>query len=89
MHHSTSQDSAASSRSIAIIGGGISGLIVAYRLLKFSNNAYKITIIESESRLGGWIQSSIHDLGTVLEQGPHSMRFGGASTRIALNLVIY
>ena len=89
MHHSTSEDFTGSSKSIAIIGGGISGLIVAYRLLKLSNNTYKITIIESGSRLGGFIQSSIHEFGTTLEQGPRSIRFSGASGRTTLNLVIY
>ncbi|GAM85672.1 hypothetical protein ANO11243_036790 [Dothideomycetidae sp. 11243] len=67
--------------SIAVVGGGISGLGSAY----FASKKYpeaKITVFESKSRFGGWLQSSRHtvpgDGGTVLfEAGPRTLRLAG------------
>ena len=51
---------------IVIIGGGLSGLTLAY-LLEQKN--YEITLIEASPRLGGRIQTVIGNLGTPLELG--------------------
>lgn len=51
---------------VVIIGGGLSGLTVAYLLQKRNINA---TILEASSRLGGRIQTVKGKLGTPLELG--------------------
>jgi oxygen-dependent protoporphyrinogen oxidase len=43
--------------SIAVLGGGISGLSTAYYLARLAPASTKIVLIESKDRLGGWIQS--------------------------------
>ncbi len=51
---------------IIIIGGGLSGLTLAYLLSKKNRNT---TILEASSRLGGRIQTIKGNLGTPLELG--------------------
>ena len=55
---------------IAIIGGGISGLAAAHRVLELNQSA-QVTIVEASDRLGGTIQTEHHD-GFLLERGPDS-----------------
>lgn len=55
-----------SSDRIVIIGGGLSGLTLAYLLSKKGINA---TILEGSSRLGGRIQTIKGPIGTPLELG--------------------
>ncbi|EIW78446.1 FAD/NAD(P)-binding domain-containing protein [Coniophora puteana RWD-64-598 SS2] len=69
--------------SIAILGGGITGLSSAYYLNRRFPNA-RITLLESNNRFGGWIQSSRHDVplhnapgqcaSVLLESGPRTLR---------------
>ena len=59
---------------IAIIGGGISGLAAAHRLIELSTTNRQpihITLLEASSRLGGTIQTENRD-GFLLERGPDS-----------------
>ncbi len=59
---------------IIIIGGGISGLAAAHRLIELSNDhkqQIQITLLEASSRLGGTIQTESRD-GFLLERGPDS-----------------
>jgi oxygen-dependent protoporphyrinogen oxidase len=59
---------------IVIIGGGISGLAAAHRLIELSNDhkqQTQITLLEASSRLGGAIQTESRD-GFLLERGPDS-----------------
>jgi oxygen-dependent protoporphyrinogen oxidase len=59
---------------IAIIGGGISGLAAANRVLELSainQQPLQLTLIEASSRLGGTIQTKHRD-GFLLERGPDS-----------------
>jgi protoporphyrinogen/coproporphyrinogen III oxidase len=59
---------------IAIIGGGISGLAAAHRVIELSKTDQKpvqLTIFEASSRLGGTIQTEHRD-GFLLERGPDS-----------------
>ncbi|HJP94369.1 MAG TPA: protoporphyrinogen oxidase [Pyrinomonadaceae bacterium] len=55
---------------IVIVGGGISGLAAAHRLLELSKST-QVTIIEASGRLGGTIQTEERD-GFLLERGPDS-----------------
>lgn len=59
----------------AIIGAGISGLSLAYKLHQHNPQA-KITILEQRDRCGGWIDSPIIN-GFLCEQGPRSLRTQG------------
>ncbi|KAI8073495.1 protoporphyrinogen oxidase [Gilbertella persicaria] len=43
--------------SVAVLGGGISGLSAAYYLARLAPTTTKITLIEGKDRIGGWIQS--------------------------------
>ncbi|KAF0990101.1 hypothetical protein HZS_6223, partial [Henneguya salminicola] len=65
---------------VAIIGGGISGLSLAYYLKRMSKpNSLSIFLYETNSSLGGWINSTtVDDFGVVGERfnfGPKSIRF--------------
>ncbi len=55
-----------------ILGGGISGLSLAFFLKKASPDC-QITLIEKEASLGGWLQTEQHD-SFLFEKGPHSLR---------------
>jgi protoporphyrinogen/coproporphyrinogen III oxidase len=55
---------------IAIIGGGISGLAAAHRLIELKNPV-QITLLEASSRLGGTIETVNRD-GFLIERGPDS-----------------
>ncbi|KAK7075019.1 hypothetical protein SK128_026055 [Halocaridina rubra] len=61
---------------VAVLGGGISGLAAAH-YLKLSNPSRKVVIFEASHRLGGWIKSTKFDDGTVYEQGPRTLRGAG------------
>ena len=59
---------------IVIIGGGITGLAAAHRLLERSHELRKqvqVTLLEAGSRVGGIVQTRERD-GFLLEQGPDS-----------------
>ncbi|KFY08784.1 hypothetical protein V492_05915 [Pseudogymnoascus sp. VKM F-4246] len=61
---------------IAILGGGITGLVIAAVTAKLHPNS-KITLYESSDRLGGWVHSSVvesSDGPVVFELGPRSLR---------------
>lgn len=55
---------------IVIIGGGISGLAAAHRVLELNKSA-KVTILEASDRLGGTIHTEHRD-GFLIERGPDS-----------------
>lgn len=62
--------------SIAVLGGGITGLTAAYDLSRSHPNIH-ITLYESSNALGGWVESSQHTVrkGTVVfEGGPRTLR---------------
>lgn len=61
---------------VAVVGGGITGLSAAYHLALILPNA-KITLFESEKRLGGWLHSeliSVDDGEVLFEWGPRTLR---------------
>lgn len=57
-------------RRIVVIGGGISGLAAAHRLLEL-DPGLDLTLIEASSRLGGTLRTDQRD-GFLLERGPDS-----------------
>jgi oxygen-dependent protoporphyrinogen oxidase len=60
-------------RRVVIVGGGITGLTAAYRLLRAGRDAagapLAVTLLEARARLGGNIQTERRD-GLVLDGGP-------------------
>jgi oxygen-dependent protoporphyrinogen oxidase len=56
---------------IAVIGGGISGLAAAHRLVELGVPSSRITLIEASGRLGGTLATKYRD-GFLLERGPDS-----------------
>lgn len=49
---------------IAVLGGGLTGLTTAYYLTRFNPDA-KITIYESQARVGGWIDTEQVEVTTL------------------------
>lgn len=65
------------SRKIAILGGGISGLSLAYFLKQ--KGADSLSVFEASEKAGGWIQTE-DSQGFLFEQGPRSLRTKGDHT---------
>lgn len=61
-----------------MLGGGISGLTATYALARaLPRDAYRIVVLEANSRLGGWMEShraSCASGAPLLESGPRSIR---------------
>src|SRR5258706_4684794 len=62
---------------VVVLGGGISGLATAFHLSRRIPQA-KITLVENQDRVGGWMQSERVELGQgkghmVLEAGPRTL----------------
>lgn len=57
-------------RRVVIIGGGISGLAAAHRLIEL-NPSLDLTLIEASARLGGTVRTDERE-GFLLERGPDS-----------------
>jgi oxygen-dependent protoporphyrinogen oxidase len=74
-------------RSIAIIGGGISGLAAAYRMLEIAPET-DITIYEASDRVGGII-NTVHTHDCIVECGPdHFLSIKPAAVLLARRLGI-
>ena len=65
-------------RTVAVVGGGISGLAACYHLAR-APHPPKVVLLEAGGRLGGWLQSTRTEDGTVFEHGPRGVRPGGAA----------
>ena len=75
---------------MAIIGGGITGLVTAYRLATSTERPLRITLYESSKRLGGWLNTkfvNVEDGTVVFEQGPRALRTQGPSAEVTKQLV--
>ncbi|KAF7728740.1 hypothetical protein EC973_005578 [Apophysomyces ossiformis] len=87
---------------VAILGGGISGLSAAYYLARLAPPTTKVVLVEGSNRVGGWIRSqrvgrgtylspgeALHDQqnGILLESGPRSLRPQGANGALLLEMV--
>ncbi|KAJ3197044.1 oxygen-dependent protoporphyrinogen oxidase [Irineochytrium annulatum] len=71
---------------VIILGGGISGLSAAWFLAKSAPKTLPITVVESTSRFGGWIQTKLEG-GTVFELGPRTLRPVGDAGTITLDMI--
>ena len=60
-------------RRVVVIGGGISGLAAAHRLIE-NDPSIDVTLIEASARLGGTLLTEQRE-GFLLERGPDSRRF--------------
>jgi len=60
---------------VAVLGGGISGLSLAYYLKKVVTGL-NVTLIEKTNHAGGWIKT-YKDEAVLFEQGPRGCRSGG------------
>ncbi|CAH8676437.1 unnamed protein product [Schistosoma rodhaini] len=72
-----------------IVGGGLSGLVTSYLIsLTRPLGSYRLTVLESSSRWGGWIQSVKNmDTGSIYEIGPHSARAKSATSGLLMRIV--
>ncbi len=59
------------SKRIVVVGGGISGLAAAHRLIELGVEKSQITLIEASGRLGGTLETQHRD-GFLIEGGPDS-----------------
>ncbi|NWJ03857.1 PPOX oxidase, partial [Crypturellus undulatus] len=73
-------------RTVAVVGGGISGLAACYHLAR-GPRAPKVLLLEGSGRLGGWLQSTRTEDGAVFEHGPRGVRPAGATGRDTLRMV--
>ncbi|KAK6469910.1 protoporphyrinogen oxidase-like isoform X1 [Huso huso] len=73
-------------KTVAVIGGGIGGLSACYHLTK-SSQVFKIVLLESSSRLGGWLRSTRREDGAVFEHGPRGIRPAGNVGKNTLKMV--
>ncbi|KAI7855570.1 protoporphyrinogen oxidase [Circinella umbellata] len=89
--------------SVAVLGGGISGLSTAYYLARYAPRATQITLIEGSDRVGGWIRSrrvepgfhatcpksnAVNNEKSILfESGPRSLRPVGTSGAVVLEMI--
>ncbi|TWW79960.1 protoporphyrinogen oxidase isoform X2 [Takifugu flavidus] len=73
-------------KTVAVLGGGIAGLAASYYLCR-SPQVTKVILLESSSRVGGWLSSTRRPDGAVFEHGPRGIRPAGAVGRNTLNMV--
>ncbi|XP_047405130.1 protoporphyrinogen oxidase isoform X2 [Sciurus carolinensis] len=74
------------SRTVVVLGGGISGLAACYHLSRASRPP-KVVLVEGSKRLGGWIRSVRGPDGAIFELGPRGIRPAGALGARTLLLV--
>uniref|UniRef100_A0A8V5H1K3 Uncharacterized protein n=1 Tax=Melopsittacus undulatus TaxID=13146 RepID=A0A8V5H1K3_MELUD len=72
---------------VAVVGGGISGLAACYHLSR-GPRPPKVLLLEAGARLGGWLQSTRAADGAVFEHGPRGIRPGGAAGADTLHMVM-
>ena len=73
-------------RSIAVLGGGLSGLSTTFHLARRFPSV-PTTLLEKSNRLGGWVRSERVDVrdsngntaSVLLESGPRTLRPNGKS----------
>jgi len=71
---------------LVILGGGISGLSLAY-FLERTIPSLSTILIEPKSRFGGWISSEHGPSGQMYEAGPRCLRLRGKAGVLTANLL--
>ncbi|XP_054717982.1 protoporphyrinogen oxidase-like [Uloborus diversus] len=62
---------------VAVLGGGVTGLSCAYYLKAFGGSKIKyLCLIERNPLFGGWIQTTRFPDGAIFEHGPRTLRVG-------------
>uniref|UniRef100_A0A6I8NWI1 Amine oxidase domain-containing protein n=1 Tax=Ornithorhynchus anatinus TaxID=9258 RepID=A0A6I8NWI1_ORNAN len=74
-------------RTVVVLGGGISGLAACYHLSRVPRPP-KVVLVEGSERLGGWIRSVRGEDGAVFELGPRGVRPAGAAGARTLLMVM-
>uniref|UniRef100_A0A8C3UWN6 Protoporphyrinogen oxidase n=1 Tax=Catharus ustulatus TaxID=91951 RepID=A0A8C3UWN6_CATUS len=74
-------------RTVAVVGGGISGLAACYHLVR-APRPPKVLLLEASGRFGGWLQSSRTPEGAVFEHGPRGVRPAGTAGAETLHMVM-
>ncbi|KAJ2339950.1 oxygen-dependent protoporphyrinogen oxidase, partial [Coemansia sp. RSA 2618] len=76
---------------ITVLGGGITGLSTAWYLAQQLPPSVGVKLIESSSRLGGWMRTDQRQVGEtkfIVERGPRTLRTGSSpDARAVLELV--
>lgn len=73
---------------VAVLGGGISGLSCAHYLKTFGKtNLRYMFLLEKSATFGGWIQTTRYPDGAIFEHGPRTLRVGTKSGYNALELI--
>ncbi|MQL71133.1 hypothetical protein Taro_003457 [Colocasia esculenta] len=68
-------------RSVAVVGGGVSGLAAAYKL---KSNGLRVTVFEAEGRAGGKIRSGSQE-GLIWDEGANTMTESEEEVKQLLN----
>lgn len=72
---------------VAVVGGGISGLSCAYYLKTLGKSKIKyLFLLDKSPKFGGWIQTSRFPDGAIFEHGPRTLRVHTKSGYNALEL---
>ncbi|XP_041577056.2 protoporphyrinogen oxidase isoform X5 [Taeniopygia guttata] len=71
---------------VAVVGGGISGLAACFHLLR-APRPPKVVLLEASGRFGGWLQSTRTPEGAVFEHGPRGVRPAGPAGAQTLLMV--
>ncbi|KAF8074808.1 hypothetical protein FPV67DRAFT_1777589 [Lyophyllum atratum] len=75
---------------IAVLGGGLTGLSSAFHLSRRFPNA-RITLLEEQNRLGGWVRSEQVQIGNgkaiTVEAGPRTLRPASKAVLELINLL--
>ncbi|KDQ09663.1 hypothetical protein BOTBODRAFT_116965 [Botryobasidium botryosum FD-172 SS1] len=83
----------ASSCTVAVLGGGITGLSAAFHLSRRLPPTARIILLEKQRRLGGWIRSQNHQglaprgQDVVLDTGPRTLRPNSKALLELINLL--
>ncbi|KAJ3022450.1 oxygen-dependent protoporphyrinogen oxidase [Thoreauomyces humboldtii] len=76
----------AKAKSYLVLGGGITGLATAWFLSRLAPSTTRITLVEKQSRMGGWVHTR-HQTGQVFELGPRTLRPVGEPGKATLDMI--
>nr|GMC46283.1 protoporphyrinogen oxidase, mitochondrial [Ipomoea batatas] len=80
-HHDKQNPSLASSKRVAVVGAGVSGLAAAYKL---KLHGFNVTVLEADGRAGGKLRSVCQD-GLIWDEGANTMTESETEVRFLLD----